>query len=46
MFPKIKSDLKGSRFQDTEDILCDDGTGSYSKTGGTKIFSTVAASLD
>jgi hypothetical protein len=31
-FPKMKSALKGRRFQDTEDIKkkCDDGTESYS----------------
>jgi hypothetical protein len=47
LFPKIKSVLKGQRFQDTEDIQrkCDDGTERYSTTGIPKIFLTVAASL-
>jgi transposase len=34
LFPKIKSALKGRRFQDIEDIKkCDNDTESYSTTG-------------
>jgi hypothetical protein len=40
LFPKIKSPLKGRKFQDTED-----GTESYSTSGVPKMFPTVAASL-
>jgi hypothetical protein len=44
LFPKIKSALKGPRFQDNEDTKkCDDGTESYSTAEVTKIFPTVAA---
>jgi hypothetical protein len=46
LFPKIKSALKGRRFQDTADIKkCDDGTESYSTTEVPTMFPTVAASL-
>jgi hypothetical protein len=42
-FSKIKSALKGRRFQNTEDIKkCDHSTESCSTTGVPKIFSTVA----
>jgi hypothetical protein len=46
LFPKIKSALKGQRFQDNEDTLppkkrnYEDGTESYSKTGVPKMFPT------
>jgi hypothetical protein len=43
LFPKIKSALKGGRFQDTEYIH--DSTESYSTTGVPKMFPTVAASF-
>jgi hypothetical protein len=48
VFLKIKSLLKGRRFQDIEDIKkkSDNGTESYSTTGFPKLFPTVAASLD
>jgi len=46
LFPKIKSALKGRRFQDIENIkICDDGTESCSTTAVRKMFPTVAASL-
>jgi hypothetical protein len=46
LFPKIKSALKGPRFQGTENIQkCDDGTESYTTTGIPKMFPTVTASL-
>jgi len=46
LFQKIKSALKGRRFQDTEDIKkCDHGTESYSTTGVPETFQTVATSL-
>jgi hypothetical protein len=48
LFPKIKSTLKGQRFQDIEDIpkkKCDDSTDSYSITGVPEMFPTVAALL-
>jgi hypothetical protein len=47
LFPKIKSVLKGHRFQDTEDTIkkCDYGTESYYTTGVPQMFPTVAASL-
>jgi hypothetical protein len=46
-FPKIKSALKGRRFQDIEDILRkhNDGRASYCTTGVPKMFRTVTASL-
>jgi hypothetical protein len=44
LFAKIKSALKGKRFQDTENIKKSDvHTESYSTTGVPKIFPTVAA---
>jgi hypothetical protein len=47
LFLKIKSALKWREFEDTEDIQkkCDDDTESYSTTGVTKMFPTVATSL-
>jgi hypothetical protein len=47
LFPKMKSALKGRRFQGNEDIQtkCDDGTESYSTTRIPKMFPTVAASM-
>jgi hypothetical protein len=46
LFSKIKSALKGRRFQDIEDIQkCDDDTESYFTTGIPKMFPIVAASL-
>jgi transposase len=47
LFPKIKFALKRRRFQDTEDIpqKCD-GSESYSTTRVSKMFPTVATSLD
>jgi hypothetical protein len=46
LFPKIKSALKGLRFQDTEDIWKEDDTESYSTNGVLKMFPTVAAFSD
>jgi hypothetical protein len=49
LFLKIKSTLKGQRYQDIEDIQkkkkCDDGTESYSTTGVPKMCPTVATLL-
>jgi hypothetical protein len=47
LFLKIKSALKGQKFQDIENIQkkkCDDGTESYFTTGVPRMFPTVAAS--
>jgi hypothetical protein len=47
LFPKIKSALKGQRFQDTEDTQkkCDNGIESYYTTGFPQMFPTVTASI-
>jgi hypothetical protein len=47
LFPKIKSALKGQRFQDIEDIKKNkyDVIESYSTTRVPKMFPTVATSL-
>jgi hypothetical protein len=46
LFPQIKSTLKGLRFQDIEGVKKkSDVTGSYSVTGLSEMFPTVAASL-
>jgi hypothetical protein len=47
LFPKIKSALKGQRFQDNEDIKkkCYDGSERHSRTGAPKMFPIVATSL-
>jgi hypothetical protein len=46
LFPKIRSALKGRRFQDNKDVQkSDKSTESYSTTGVPKIVSTIAASL-
>jgi hypothetical protein len=47
LFPKMKSTLKGRRFQDVEDTKkkCDDGTESLSTTGVPEMFGTVSALL-
>jgi hypothetical protein len=42
LFPKIKSALRGRKYQDIGDIKNE----SYYTTGVPKIFPTVAASLD
>jgi hypothetical protein len=39
LFPKIKSALKGQRFQDLKTLKkCNDGTESYSTAGVPKLF--------
>jgi hypothetical protein len=45
LFPKIKSALKGKRFQDIENKKYNDGTGSYSTREVPKLFPTMAATL-
>jgi hypothetical protein len=43
LFQKIKSALKGQRFQDTEDVeKCDDVNESYFALGVPKMFATVS----
>jgi hypothetical protein len=49
LFPKLKSALKGRRFQDIEDIgkkKCDDDIERYSTTGVARMFPAMAALLD
>jgi hypothetical protein len=47
LFPKVKSSLKGRKFQNIKTSKkCDGGTESWSTTGVPKIFPNVAASLD
>jgi hypothetical protein len=45
LFLKIKSALKGQRFQDNKDKKCDNSIESYFTPGFPKMFPTVAISL-